>query len=779
MIIPVTTHPRLFVRCDDLPRLRQWAVASNPIYEQGLKVFAEEAKDLMDNSDIPDLDSGSTSYESYPTERYAELFAFMSLISPPDSADHQDYADRARKLLMHVMDQAALGQADKPFRHPGFSTRDRARWSGEAFALTADWIYPTLNASDKSTIRTVFLRWIQENLNATTTNHNHPEPIGVVNNPVLISDSERVRWAGNNYYASHMRNIGLMAMALDPADDPGNTLRNYLGNATGAWLYVTDHLLHNDMRGGVPSEGLQYGPQTLSYIAQFLLALQTAGQDDPAVWGQQVVLNNNPFWSNVVTGYLHSLSSRPRDIFPIFTRGPVYQPAWHGSAENYWMPDMINLLAPLALYAQRAGNPAATPIRWIQTHAAPGGAEALVGRVEKPLGEAPLEAIFYFLLFDPDAPAASDPRPGLPLAFTAPGLGRILARTGWDEDATLFGYMLGWSNTDHQSANGNHIELYRKDEWLLKQRAGYTDFAYLLSDNHNTLALQNDPPRRESGDPYEEGDWPYELWKRGSQWQQGIGGDGQILAQSIQPGYVYVLGDATERYNASAVSSTDVKHASRSAVWLKPDHLVVYDRAATNKADRFKRFWLNLPALPTVDNQRATIQTEGGQKLVVSTLLPANAQPVASLAHNEPQPGNPEGERPANGEPMEAKLMVEAPGNPADTSFLHVLQAADAAAPIDATRLIRTSAGTLFTGVLVGTRVLLFPVSVNTPVTALTYTVPAADQTHMITGLQPNGTYDVVIQVQNKLTRTITIRNGATQRADSGGVLVFTTGQSG
>jgi hypothetical protein len=47
MMAPVTTHPRLFVRCDDLPRLRQWAVASNPIYEQGLRILVENVKSLV------------------------------------------------------------------------------------------------------------------------------------------------------------------------------------------------------------------------------------------------------------------------------------------------------------------------------------------------------------------------------------------------------------------------------------------------------------------------------------------------------------------------------------------------------------------------------------------------------------------------------------------------------------------------------------------------------------------------------------------------------------
>jgi hypothetical protein len=783
-----TTHPRLFVREADLDRLRQWAVTANPVYEKGLKVLAENARTAMKSGAIPNKDKGSASYEEYPTERYAELFAFMSLVGP--ESDRKAYSQCARTLLMHVMNKAVLGEAGEPFRYPGFSTRDRARWSGEAFALTVDWIYSVLGPEDKSTIRTVFLRWIEENLKATTTLYNHPLPADVVNDPALVKplprdpEAQRVRWAGNNYYASHMRNIGLMAMALDPSDDPGNTLRDYLKIATGAWLYVIDHLLRNDLRGGLSSEGLQYGPQALGYIAQFMLALQTAGEDDPAVWGPQVVLNDNPFWSQVVPGYLHSLSPSPTVLDRVtFDRGPVYQPAWYGAAQQYWMPDMIALLAPLALHAERAGNPApAASIRWIQTHTAPGGADALEGRVATPLGQAPLQSIFYFLLFDPDQPQLLEPQG--PLAFTAPGLGRILARTGWDEDASLFGYMLGWSTTDHQSANGNHIELYRKHEWLLKQRTGYSDFAYLLSDNHNTLALENDPPHKENGEPYPPDDGRYLAWERGSQWQQGLGGDGRILAQSVQPGYVYVLGDATRLYNAPAANSTDVLHASRSVVWLKPDRIVIYDRATTKTDNRFKRFWLNLPTVPQIEGERATMQTDGDQKLVVTTLLPVNAERKAFAAANEPDPNDPRGEAPAAGEPMKAKLMVAAPGDPADARFLHVLQAADTATTPDPTRLI-TSVGTPFAGAQVGAQVVLFSVSLmspDTPEITLTYTVPRAAEDHMITGLEPDRTYDVAIDAASQLESTITVRTATgpgTHRADHGGVLVFTLSPQG
>lgn len=92
-----------------------------------------------------------------------------------------------------------------------------------------------------------------------------------------------------------MRNIGLMALVLDPADDPGNQLRNYLSNATGAWLYVLDYFLKHDAMGGLLPEGFEYGPQTEGFALQFLLALHTSGMDDPSRLGPQVVLNNNSF----------------------------------------------------------------------------------------------------------------------------------------------------------------------------------------------------------------------------------------------------------------------------------------------------------------------------------------------------------------------------------------------------------------------------------------------------------------------------------------------------
>jgi hypothetical protein len=758
---PVTSHPRLWVTEADLPRLRGWATETNPLWQDGLLVLADRLTAEMDAGTVPDEDGGSYAWEEYPTENYAEFFAFLSLVHP-DVAAREDYAERARTLLMAVVTEAAKGSAEEePFRDPAFATADRSRWWGEGFPLTVDWIYASLSADDKTTIREVFLRWVDDNTNATTTDYNHPEPIGVVNDPILLADPVAVRWAGNNYFDAHMRNIGLMALAFDDADDPDGALTGNLEQATGAWLYMVDALLRGDARGGLPTEGFEYSPQALAFVVQFLLALHTAGQDDPDTWGPQVVLADNPFWDELIPAYLHSMSPVPVLVPEYEYLGPVYQPAWYGDGQTYWAPDFIPLYGALGHYDDLTGNaPRLETLRWIQTHLAPGGADLLVSeRVAN--AEDYHNAILYFLLFDPDAPAPADPRPDLPLSHVAAGIGRLLVRTSWDDDATWVTWALGWNTVDHQHGDGNQFEFYRQGEWLTKERTGY-GFNIGSSDYHNTLALENDPPEHNEPDDYRS-----ILFQRGSQWLASPSGDPVLLATRVTDDYVYALGDATNLYNSDYEASVDILHASRSIVWLQPDHIVIYDRAASKTAGRFKRFWLNLPTEGEVAENVTTMTTAGGQQLVVTTLLPADADITTEPA--EPLEENGE---PAQGEPMQFRLRVEAPGGPRDVRFLHILQGLDAGGAADTVTLIESSGGTAFAGAVVAGTAVLFPVEIGTEVTELTYTVPAGSSRHLITGLVPDAGYDIETEDANG-ERAVTIRAGSAQTADAGGVLVL------
>lgn len=762
----VAGHPRLWLTAADLPRLRAWASESNPLYRDGLALLAERARQEMDEGRVPDQDCGNVGYEEYPTEMYAELFAFLSLVEN-DAAVRADNAARARTLLMHIMNAAAQGPATSenytcngtrqypPFRHPDFATedRDRIRYHGEAFPLTVDWIYPALTDQDKATIRRVFLRWSGE---VISRGYHHPEPVGLVNDPALLADSQQVRFSGNNYYAAHMRNLGLMALALDPADDPDGALRAYLDNAVGAYLYIFEHLTRHDSRGGLLPEGLEYSPQTIGYVTQFLLALHTAGAPYPPT----ATLAVNPFWGESLTAYLHSLSPAPVSSDE---GGTIYQPAFYGDGQTYHLPDFISAFAPIGLYDLVTANAARlNTIRWLQTHTAPGGADLLAERVRNPNDFR--EAALYFMLFDPAA-AASDPRPALAPNFLAPGLNRLFSRTDWSTDAAWLTFGLSWNSIDHQMADGNSFAFYRGGEWLTKGRVGYADIAEGIasSEFYNAVAIENDRPVGRDDD-----DWRMDLWRRGSQWNYVNSGDPTLLAHSATATYLYTLGDATRLYNATNEGAADVQHASRSLLWLKPDHIIVYDRAETGKAGRFKRWWLQLARPAAVSGKRATAQTAGGQQLFVTALLPANATLTAVNSNEQ----HIEDTAAAN-DPMKVRLRTDAPGNPRAVRFLHVLQGAGGGATAHEATVIR-SEDSAFEGAVVENTAALFPVNLGAAPASLAYVVPAGITRHLITGLTPGAGYTV--QMANVAGGIrVTLQAGGGQRADSGGVLLIGT----
>jgi hypothetical protein len=345
--VAVTGHPRLWIRQADVARLQSWATASNPMYVNGLEQAVTAAITTYNTQFFPNgqpnptwPDTGDVNWVAYDTEAYAEFFAFMSLVDP-NPTNRAAHGARARNLLMYVMNQAVLGADSSatpaPFRGTSFSTYNRANYWGEAFGLTVDWAYPYFSAADKATIQTVFLRWSNECLNASTTAEEHPQPVGVINSPALLGNLTQLRWAANNYFTGHMRDLTMMSLALDPADDPpvnpslpvtqiGNSMQSYLQDVLGAWLYQ-QYAMYTDAptaaaalsvpatglgmaSGGLSVEGFLYG-ESLGNLHEALLALHTAGYDDPSLAGPQAALVQSPFWDRFILGFLHSVAPVP------------------------------------------------------------------------------------------------------------------------------------------------------------------------------------------------------------------------------------------------------------------------------------------------------------------------------------------------------------------------------------------------------------------------------------------------------------------------------------
>jgi hypothetical protein len=813
---PSTTHPRLWLTTGDLARLRGWTVGSNPIWQSGLRVAAAAGLATANahwnwTTGKPDSgwqDAGSSSYEGDPTEAYAEMFAFMSLIDPV-TANRAGWAMRAHTMFMWAINQAywAVEHGDDttdthPFAWAGMATYNRASSWGEAWGLTVDWIYPSFSAAEKATIRKVFLNWGQQILNASTTGEEHPQPIGVLDDLKLIGSSAaqsaiqrqeaqmQLRFAANNYFLAHMRNLALLSLAFDPANDPGPAtpvganLQSLVQDTIGAWLYQAyavfgqaatvraklgvagaNHTI-GLAAGGLPVEGTLYG-ESLGYLFQTLLALNTAGYEDTATYGPQVGFINDAYWNQAIDGGLAEITPRP--FVPATEKylGEVYGQANYGDVLRYFVYDNMGIWGPLSVY-DRVNNPARyLKDLWLVDNVNEGGPAALLSRVSNIWGNADAsDAIFYFMGHDPSVAAPADPRPTLPTAFIQPGIGRILAHSNWSASASWFTFRCSWEWINHEGGDCGEFEFFRKGTWLTKEWSGYADDVHGYSPPlHNVLSIQNTAPSN-AGPDY--------LWEfavlYGGQWNNGGSLGDPSVWLSVNANRAYAQVDATNLYNhpeywIAAEAATDVKLARRSVVWLNPDHVIVYDRAQTGHAGRFKYQNLVLLAKPTIKGNTATL-VANGQQLTVQVLQPATA---ALAEQHYSTATTPEFTIIAELDPARDRLVIADSAMPASTRFLTVLQGTDQGVAADKATRVASSSGFPFEGAVVADTVVLFPTTTAT-VTAFSYTVPASVTRHLITGLAPNAGYQVVFGAAAGVT-TVAVAPGGSHFADVGGVL--------
>jgi hypothetical protein len=808
---PVTSHPRLWLTTPDLAKYRSWAVSTNSIYQQGLRIVIQQCvtdyqtqyfPGGVANTNYPDF-GDTQGYTGLLTEADAVVLAFASLIDP-DPVKRSQYAKYARDLLVYALNQAAMGTlANAPFRDRLFAVYNRANGGGEDWPLAVDWIYnatdtngqPILSAGDKLTIRNGFMTWASQCLTASTTGGDSPAPVGVLNSQQLLPNGSAYRMAANNYYDGHARLMTMMALAIDPADDPpvntnlsvsalGNSLRSYLDNAVGAWLFqqyamfgdassvITNYGLANNSSvglasGGLPPEGMLYG-HSIGFILGNLLALQTAGYNDPNFLGPQAALINSPVWGRFSTAMLSSLVPAAQ-VFPSASyMGPVYQMDSYGDLLRLWMtPESMIPISLQALLEQRNGvtNHLAAA-RWFVTHAVEGGSAALLNRVSNPWSYGVDQSILYFMLLDPSAVPAPDPRPQLPLAFQDAPLGRIIDRTAWAPNAAQFDFLANWISINHQQAAAGQFEFYRNGEWLTKEVSNYDDnWNGQSSMWHNTLALQN---WCSAGDPNLS--FGEQLFLNGSEYVLGESAGDPITLMSSSPGYTYASADLTPLFNQPQIwqpqlALMDIQQATRNIIWIKPDHIVVYDRAASAHPG-FKRFNLNFITTPSIAGNTITEVTPSGQNLFVQTLLPANAtlsyvplgNSLTTVAGLEPSVG---------------RVVIEDTNQPVNTRFFHVLQGADANAMPDPVTHVVSSTGNAFEGAAVRGSVVMFPVdALSNNFTSVTYSVPSAVTNHYIAGLTPRAPY-AISQTTTGGILQVTVRPGVGLSADSAGLLSF------
>lgn len=814
---PVADHPRLWINSSDVAALRARAdIVSNPVYANLrtllstciLNYNTQYFPNGQPNPTNPDF-GDVQGYSGLLSEDHAVVLAFFALIDP-DANARLLHAQRARDILMLAMNEAVKGHAaGQPFRDPMFAVYNRANAHSANWPLAVDWLQGVtdangqpvtiLSAADKKTIRDVFLIWANDCLNAYTCGGDHPAPIGVMNSTALLPGGNAHRVAANNYYAGHARLLTLMSLALDPADDPavdpntpapilGNTLRSYIANATGAWLYQQFAMFGDPAAvraaynlpasasvglasGGLSPEGALYG-HSYAYILSELLALKTAGFADTTLSGPQAALVTAPVWDRFLPGFAHTILPAAKVPPSASYLGPIYGVASYGDVLRPWItPDFMQVFALKNLLDRKNGiTTNLDSTRWFALNAVEGGINALAQHVAQPWTWGVENSLLYFLLLDPSQAPAADPRPNFAPQFIDAGNGRLLARTDWSPAASVFTFRSSWETINHQNGDAGQFELYRKGEWLLKELSNYDNNGNGQSSIwHNSLALQN---WCANGTPHLNS-FEAAYWPNGSQWNNGQNAGDPVTAMSTGTGYAYAQTDMTKLYNrpdvwTAANSATDIQHASRSVLWLSPDVIVVYDRA-TSLHNGFKRFNLTLTAAPSIDqtNHAATVTTPGNQSLFVQTLLPANAttkfvpldSSVTAVAELEPGIG---------------RLVVEDASNPTDVRFLHVIQAADKPADRLGTSAVTSTAGNAFSGAVVGTDVALFPVNYGATFAGTSYSAPLTTRKHYVAGLIPGARYSV-LAASNGTNADLVIQPSATGQftADTAGLLTF------
>ncbi len=636
-----------------------------------------------------------------------------------------------------------------------------------------DWLQaadPTgqiFTAADRATTRQVFLMWAKDIVNNTYYAPNLDYPLL---NYLQGNDQVQFRISANNYYSGNTRTLTLMALSLDAADDPpldgdaahvnvlGNTLRSYIPSYVLSARMYEQYAMYEDpaivsaaydlaavppaqqatmdriglAHGGLPVEGFLYG-HSLGYVMEGLYALHTSGNDgvDQSTGTYpQANLINSSYWDTLTAGFVESLT--PRTIQP---KAPYaylpscYQMAAYGDLlyEFFEDFDFVPTFSLLGInFARQSKTTQQEQALWLVSSAMPGGPsnlESLLADEWNSAGTA-TGTILAFDALDPATPLTgyADPRPSMPTTFVAGPISRVVSRTDWTTDATVFDHLCEWASINHENGTCGQFELYRKGEWLTKERSGYDNGIYpapawgYAPDYHNVLGIQNNFSRINVGslDGVAQA-----VEQRGGQWNNNLNAGDPTTIASFGEAYVYAQDISTNLYNYvpnktnASYTALDVQHASRSILWLKPDHVVVYDRAESKSAGMFKRFNLVLvqgtgamaaPIPPAINGSLVTGTTPGGQNIYVQSLLPATAtttittnlveefNPVALLEPTEAGPVV-NGVSTASG----YHVSIQDTGNPLSIRFLTMVEGADANQAVDVAQAV-SSSGQAFDG---------------------------------------------------------------------------------
>ncbi len=199
-----------------------------------------------------------------------------------------------------------------------------------------------------------------------------------------------------------------------------------------------------------------------------------------------------------------------------------------------------------------------------------------------------------FLYEQPDLPAR--PLSELATTYWGPGTGQLMMRSSWETAATYASFICGPYTESHAHRDQGSFVLF-KGTWLATDSNVYSHSGIEQDEEmHNLVRFE----------------------ANGTTVKQAYGTSCVMSALADNRNYAYASARMTPSYRNNAA----VTKSEREFLFVKPDAVIVFDRAVASQAG-VKRIWtLNLSTPPTLSGDTLTL-VDGSSRLDVHRLAPA------------------------------------------------------------------------------------------------------------------------------------------------------------
>lgn len=454
---------------------------------------------------------------------------------------------------------------------------NNARWDGEATVLVWDWCYDQMTSAQRQTILDTW--------NAGNAARNQD----AWGSPGMMA---------NNYYWGYLRNS--LAWAITSYGE--NSMADSLFQDALVTRFANNFVpfSQNQGRGGVPTEGHQYGRYLLRYPMVPFTSLVNNGRN---------IYNESNFFKEAVFYMIYGTT--PQATYVSGVASPGYQTVPF-TDDQFW----------------RYGNNAVgqtsgeTEYGDFMTSAAMLWGNTAVGQYARQwLNMVQPLKIHFVSALDQGGSALSFNN--LPLDYYASGPGMLYGRNTWNNGSTVFHLNLGndsYGNGHSQDDFG--FQIWRNGRWLSRETTGYNG---VTGDNivgynntglagagagvaHNSILMNG--AGANAGSTY---------------WQ----GPSQVLRLESRPEYSYTAANLTPAYRAPTrpqVDNPEAINVLREFIFVRSlETMVVFDRLESASTGATKTFLAHFETSPTVDQaSRVVTSVNGTESLRMTTLIPSN-----------------------------------------------------------------------------------------------------------------------------------------------------------